>query len=99
MNAYPSWIHRIPEMIEALALAGVERIDRQWAERLFDSARYRCQGAAPMHGRGIVGPLAGDQPQPADGPVARALENPDWKWEAQRRRTVRDRLEVSTAAT
>jgi hypothetical protein len=25
-NAFPSWIHRIPEMIETLALAGAERI-------------------------------------------------------------------------
>jgi hypothetical protein len=36
MNAYPSWIHRIPEMIETLALADRERIDRQTVERLFD---------------------------------------------------------------
>ena len=36
MNAFPSWIHRIPELIETLALAGAERIDRQAAERWFD---------------------------------------------------------------
>ena len=34
MKAYPSWIHRTPEMIETLALAGAD--DRQTAERLFD---------------------------------------------------------------
>jgi hypothetical protein len=27
MNACPSWIHRIKEMIETLALGGAERID------------------------------------------------------------------------
>ena len=36
MNAYPSWIHRIPEMIEVLAMADTEHIDRRVAERLFD---------------------------------------------------------------
>ena len=36
MNAYPSWIHRIPEMIEVLAMAEAEHIDRRVAERLFD---------------------------------------------------------------
>lgn len=39
MNTYPSWIHRIPEMIEALALIDADRIDRQIAERLFDCER------------------------------------------------------------
>jgi hypothetical protein len=39
MNSFPSWIHRIPEMIEILALADVERVDRQLAERLFDLRR------------------------------------------------------------
>jgi hypothetical protein len=36
MNAYPSWIHRIPEMIEALALLDREWIDRALVERIFD---------------------------------------------------------------
>lgn len=27
MNFYPCWVHRIPEMMEALALAATERID------------------------------------------------------------------------
>jgi len=27
MNAFPSWIQRIPEMIETLTLGGAERID------------------------------------------------------------------------
>lgn len=36
MNLYPSWIHRIPEMIEALKLHPGERVDRQTVENLFD---------------------------------------------------------------
>src|ERR1035441_2774422 len=39
MNFYPSWIHRIPEMLEALALLPDERIDRRRAEELFDLRR------------------------------------------------------------
>jgi hypothetical protein len=33
MNTYPSWIHRIREMIEALALIDADPIDRQAGER------------------------------------------------------------------
>ena len=36
MNSYPSWIQRIPEMIETLALLDREWIDRQLVERVFD---------------------------------------------------------------
>ena len=39
MNHYPSWIHRIPAMIEALALSGADQIDRRMAEQLFDLRR------------------------------------------------------------
>ena len=36
MNLYPSWIHRIPEVLEALHLHPDERIDRRAVEALFD---------------------------------------------------------------
>src|SRR5450631_4806601 len=39
MNFYPSWIHRIPEMLEALALLPDERIDRRRAAEFFDLRR------------------------------------------------------------
>jgi hypothetical protein len=39
MNAYPSWLHRIPEMLEMLALLPDERIDRRGVEQLFDLRR------------------------------------------------------------
>jgi hypothetical protein len=39
MNSYPSWIHRIPEMLEVLELLPDERIDRRRAEELFDLRR------------------------------------------------------------
>ena len=59
MNHYPSWIHRIPAMIEALALSGAEQIDRRMAEQLFDLRKtaafhlLRRFGAAGLqHARG-----------------------------------------------
>ena len=54
MNAYPSWIHRIPEMLEALALADRERIDRPTAEWPFDLRKtaafhmLQSMGAEPV---------------------------------------------------
>ena len=36
MNSYPSWFHRIPEMIETLALLDREWIDPQLAEPISD---------------------------------------------------------------
>ena len=36
MNHYPSWIQRIPEMIEALELHAADRVDRQTVGELFD---------------------------------------------------------------
>jgi hypothetical protein len=50
MNAYPSWTHRIPEMIEILALAGAERIDRQAAERR-QAIHHRVEATRPEHPR------------------------------------------------
>lgn len=50
MNSYPSWIHRIPEMIESLALLDREWIDRELVERIFDlrktAAFHLCAGWA-----------------------------------------------------
>jgi hypothetical protein len=53
MNTYPSWIHRIPKMIEALSLIDADRIDRQGAERLFDlrkTAAVACRSIARSGG-------------------------------------------------
>ncbi len=36
MNPYPSWIRRIPAMIEALALTATDPVDRRMAEQLFE---------------------------------------------------------------
>jgi hypothetical protein len=51
MNAYPSWIHPIPEMIGILALAEWQRIDRELVERLFDLRRTAAQALLRRMGR------------------------------------------------
>ena len=93
MNAYPSWIHRIPEMIEILGLTGAAPIDRQLVERLFDlrgtaaKALLRRMGAELCRHSFVIsrGLLMAR--------LREALENPDWQWEARRRQTIRDRID------
>jgi hypothetical protein len=93
MNAYPSWIHRIPELIETLALIDQERVDRQTVEQLFDLRKtaafelLRRMGAEPV-GHSLV--------------ISRTLlmarlrevqEHPQWRWERERRIRIRDRID------
>jgi hypothetical protein len=93
MNAYPSWIHRIPEMIETLALADRERIDRQTVERLFDLRKtaafqlLRRMGAEPVgHSLAISRTLLMAR-------LREAHEHPHWHWERERRIRIRERID------
>jgi hypothetical protein len=95
MNAYPSWIHRIPEMIESLALLDREWIDRELVESIFDLRKtaafhllrrmgaQRC-GNSLVIGRGLL-----------MARLREAQENRDWRWEAERRQAVQRRIESS----
>ena len=93
MNAYPSWIHRIPEMIEILGLTGAAPIDRQLVERLFDlrgtaaKALLRRMGAELCRHSFVISRCL------LMARLREALENPDWQWEARRRQTIRDRID------
>lgn len=82
VNAYPSWIQRIPEMIEVLAMADAEHIDRRAAERLFD---LRATAAKALLGR-MGADLCGHSLVISRGLLMARLreahENPDWRWEA-----------------
>jgi hypothetical protein len=93
MNSYPSWIQRIPEMIEALALLDREWIDRELAESIFDLRKtaafhllrrmgaQRC-GNSLVIGRGLL-----------MARLREAHENHDWNWESERRQSVQRRIE------
>jgi hypothetical protein len=93
MNSYPSWIHRIPEMIESLALLDREWMDRELVESIFDLRKtaafhllrrmgaQRC-GNSLLIGRGRL-----------MARLREAQENHDWRWEAESRRSVQQRIE------
>jgi hypothetical protein len=94
MNAYPSWIHRIPELIETLALVDRERIDRQIIERLFDLRKtaafqlLRRMGAEPVgHSLAISRTLLMAR-------LREVQEHPQWRWERERRIRIRDRIDA-----
>jgi len=79
-------------MIEILALANIECVDRQLAERLFD---LRCTAAQALLRR--MGAELWDHSLVISrgllmARLREALENPEWSWEAQRRRAMRDRI-------
>jgi hypothetical protein len=93
MNSYPSWIQRIPEMIETLARLDREWIDRELAERILDLRKtaafqwlrrlgaQRCSNSLVI-ARGLL--------------IARlreAHENHDLRWEGERRQSVQRRTE------
>jgi hypothetical protein len=93
MNFYPSWIHRIPEMIEALGLLTVERIDRPTVESLFDLRKtaafhlLRRLGAERCGNSLVIGRAH------LMARLREMQEHPDWCWERQRRAAVRARVE------
>ena len=95
MNSFPSWIHRIPEMIEILALADVERVDRQLAERLFDLRRTAAKALLRRLGAELCGHSLVISRGLLMARLREALENPEWTWEVQRRRAMQDRIEAA----
>src|ERR1051325_1887227 len=93
MNRYPSWIHRIPELLETLALVSDERIDRRRVEELFDLRRSaahqllrRC--GAPRCGSSLV--ISRGQLMAR---LREAQEHPDWRWERERRQSIHEHIE------
>lgn len=88
MNSYPSWIHRIPEMIETLGLIGAERIDRRAVERLFDLRRtaasdlMRRMGAEQCGRCWVIGRAL------LMARLREVQEHPEYQWETARRERV-----------
>ena len=93
MNAFPSWIRRIPAMLEALELTDADRIDRQAIERLFDLRKtaafhlLRRLGAEPC-GHSLVISRARLMER-----LRELQEHPDWRWERERRGKIHARIE------
>ena len=100
MNFYPSWIHRIPEMLEALALLPDERIDRRRAEELFDLRRSAAHELLRRLGAERCGNALAISRSTLIARLREAQEHPDWRWERERRQSIRNRIEThrNTAA-
>src|SRR5215467_5621659 len=95
MNRFPSWIHRIPEMVEILSLGDVERVDRQLAERLFDLRRTAAKALLRRMGAELCGHSLVISRSLLMARLREALENPEWTWEVQRQRAMQDRIEAA----
>jgi hypothetical protein len=95
MNAYPSWIHRIREMIATLALAGAERIDRQAAERWFDLRATAAKALLRRMGAELCGHVLVISRAVLLARLGEAQEHPDWKWQVERRQAIRYRVEAT----
>jgi hypothetical protein len=81
-------------MIEALALADQERIDRQAAERLFDMRATAAKSLLRRLGAELCGHSLVISRARQMARLREALEHPDWNWEAERRHTIRHRVEA-----
>jgi hypothetical protein len=93
MNSYPSWIQRIPEMIEALVLLDREWIDRGLVERIFDLRKTAAFHLLRRMGAQRCGNSWGISRDRLMARLREAQENRDWRWESERRQSVRRRIE------
>jgi hypothetical protein len=94
MNFYPSWIHRIPEMLEALALLPDERIDRRRAEELFDLRRSAAHELLRRFGAERCGNSLAIGRARLMARLREMQERPDWRWERERREQIRARIDT-----
>ena len=94
MNLYPSWIHRIPDMIEALAGLATERIDRQLAEQLFGLGRTATKQLLRHMGAELCGHALVISRSLLMARLREANDHPEWRWERQRRAVIRARVEA-----
>jgi hypothetical protein len=93
MNSYPSWIQRIPEMLEALALADGERIDRQSVERLFDLRKTAACQLLKRMGAESAGHSLVISRSLLMARLREAQEHPEWRWAMERQTLVHERIE------
>src|SRR5450631_1800620 len=94
MNSYPSWIHRIPEMLEVLALLPDERIDRRRAEELFDLRRRAAHELLRRFGAERHGNALAISRGKLMARLRELQEHPDWRWERERREQIRARIDT-----
>src|SRR5450755_3467407 len=85
MNSYPSWIHRVSELLETLALLDTDRIDRRLVERLFDLRNTAAKDLLRRMGAQRVGNSFVISRGPLMARLREAAEHPQWSFEINRR--------------
>jgi hypothetical protein len=93
MNHYPSWIQRIPQLLETLALVPDERIDRRRAEELFDLRRSAAHELMRRFGAERCGNSLAISRGRLTARLREAQDHPDWRWERERRQQIRERVD------
>ena len=94
MNHYPSWIQRIPEMIEALELHAADRIDRQTVGELFDLRKTAAFHLLRRFGAERCGNSLAIGRARLMARLREMQEHPDWRWERERREQIRVRIDT-----
>ncbi len=93
MNRYPSWIHRIPELLEILALLPEQRIDRRRVEELFQLGRSASHQLLQRLGAERCGSSLALSRGQLMARLREAQEHPDWRWERERRQRIRQHVD------
>lgn len=81
-------------MLEALALLSDERIDRRRAEELFDLRRSAAHELMRRLGADCYGNSLAISRNKLMARLREAQEHPDWRWERERRQSIRNRIET-----
>ena len=92
MNSYPSWIHRISELLETLALLDTDRIDRRLVERLFDLRNTAAKDLLRRMGAQRVGNSFVISRGLLMARLREAAEHPQWSFEINRRQRTSSRI-------
>jgi hypothetical protein len=92
MNSYPSWIHRVSELLEMLALLDTDRIDRRLVERLFDLRNTAAKDLLRRMGAQLVGNSFVISRGLLMARLREAAEHPQWSFEINRRQRTSSRI-------
>jgi len=92
MDSYPSWIHRVSELLEMLALLDTDRIDRRLVERLFDLRNTAAKDLLRRMGAQLVGNSFVISRGLLMARLREAAEHPQWSFEINRRQRTSSRI-------
>jgi hypothetical protein len=95
MNAAPSWFHRVPAIIEQLALTPISHLDRSACEELFDLRRSAAGKMMLRLGAQQIGKSLVIARPVLIARLREVMEHPSWDWTDQRRQRIREVIETA----